>query len=297
MLYVSKIYDSGDLDIINTYDKSTTTVTVDEALKMQSRGISIAGFDYPDSKELSECEAMLQYDVDRVGDTSINCIFVASTRYEGRGMYYILNRNCFNNSSVCRLKGTCGILKGYACVLRARDNSLWIRFDDGYDSGYFNNKKVRVLFIGSAPDKVNTDNIINRMRVTDKKAISGEKIDERFVEIELVQILSLSGDEKYSIPLIKGYHYESLKFILLHVETVNDASVLHVEGETVECAEEELLTCSEHELRNYSTYYMNSDNKLSCYFTDKFIVWSGLDGKYTLDLRTIRDRNVYHYLS
>lgn len=292
MIYVSKIYDSGDLDIINTYDKSTTTVTVDEALKMQSRGISIAGFDYQDSKELSECEAMLQYDGDRVGDTSIDCVFVASTRYEGRGMYYMLNRNCFNNSSVCRLKGTCGILKGYACVLRARDNSLWIRFDDGYDSGYFNNKKVRVLFIGSAPDKVNTDNIINRMRATDKKAISGEKIDERFVEIELVQILSLSCDEKYSIPLIKGYHYESLKFILLHVETVNDASVLHVDGETIECAEEEILTCSEHELRNYSTYYMNSDNKLSCYFTDKSIVWSGLDGKYTLDLRTIRDRNV-----
>lgn len=83
-----------------------------------------------------------------------------------------------------------------------------------------------------------------------------------------------------------------MKFILLHVETVNDASVLHVDGETIECAEESLLNCSEHELKNYSTYYMNSDNKLSCYFTDKSIVWSGLDGKYTLDLRTIRDRNV-----
>lgn len=37
MLYVSKIYDSGDLDIMNTYDKSTTTVTVDEALKCKVR--------------------------------------------------------------------------------------------------------------------------------------------------------------------------------------------------------------------------------------------------------------------
>lgn len=207
-------------------------------------------------------------------------------------MYYMLNRNCFNNSSVCRLKGTYGILKGSACVLHARNNSLWMRFDNGYDSGYFGNKNVRVLFVGSVPDKVNTDNIINRMRATDRKAIAGEKIDESFVEIELVQVLSLSGDEKYSIPLIKGYHYESLKFILLHVEIVNDASVLHVDGETIDCAEESLLTCSEYELKNYSTYYMNSDNKLNCYFTDKSIVWSGLDGKYTLDLRTIRDRNV-----
>lgn len=292
MLYVSKIHDSDDLDIINTYDKSTTTVTVDEALKMQSKGISIAGFDYPDFKELSECEAMLQYDGDRVGDTLIDCVFVASTRYEGRGMYYMLNRNCFNNSSVCRLKGTYGILKGSACVLRARDNSFWMRFDNGYDSGYFNNKKVRVLFIGAVPDRMNTDSIVNRLRATDKKSVTGEKIDESFVEIELVQVLSLSNDEKYSIPLINGYRYESLKFILLHVETASDASALHVDGETVECTEESLLTCSEYELRNYSTYYMNSDNKLSCYFTDKSIIWSGLDGKYTLDLRIIRDRNV-----
>lgn len=82
MLYVSKIHDSDSLDIINTYDNSKTTVTVDEALKMQSKGISIAGFDYPDSKELSECEAMLQYDGDRVGDALIDCVFVASTKYK-----------------------------------------------------------------------------------------------------------------------------------------------------------------------------------------------------------------------
>lgn len=90
MLYVSKIYDSGDLDIINTYDKSTTTVTVDEALRMQSMGIIIVGVG---SKGLiqgynpSDNPVAKYYTGDRVGDSAFDTLLlgvISTLKYKGQ---------------------------------------------------------------------------------------------------------------------------------------------------------------------------------------------------------------------